>query len=131
MSRVLKISKPGFDVLTCADEDLVFSSEWDSLKASEIDTVTLTLTTGLTSGETAVAHGLSYTPAFFCLVQLGSGIWSPLPFSNVFTDLASRVATVSARSNTTHLTLRVTGLAAGATVNLSIKYYIFYNQLDS
>lgn len=130
MSIKVRISKPGKDVWD-GDEHQVYDSDWDSLKASEIDTATLTLTTGQTSGETTIAHGLAYTPAFFCLVQLSSGVWSPLPFSNLFTDLASRVAVVSARANATNLILRVTGVAAGATVNLSVKYYIFYNQLDS
>ena len=56
MGYGLKISKPGIDVGTAADTDLIFSSDIDSLK---------TKATGTFANNGTVAHGLSYTPMFF------------------------------------------------------------------
>ena len=58
----IKISKPGFDVMTCADKDLVFSSKLNTYKVAAI---------GITTGD--VAHGLPYTPAFFAARDQGTG----------------------------------------------------------
>ena len=55
MGYGLKISKPGVDVGTATDIDLIFSSEIDSMKTSSTGTV----------GVGTISHGLSYTPAFF------------------------------------------------------------------
>ena len=58
----IRISKPGFDVGTCADYDLVMSSSFNLLKTKSV---------GTTSG--TVAHGLSYVPIYMCCEQIGSG----------------------------------------------------------
>lgn len=60
----LKIAKPGGDVLTDADKDLAFHSDYGALKI--FDSGTLSFTTN-TSGNatTSFTHGLGYAPAFF------------------------------------------------------------------
>jgi hypothetical protein len=58
----IRVSKPGFDVGTCADYDLVMSSSFNLLKTKAV---------GTTSG--TVAHGLSYVPIYMYCEQLGSG----------------------------------------------------------
>lgn len=57
----IKVSKPGFDVKTCDDKDLVMSSKFNQLKVASV---------GLTS--TSYSHGLSYTPVFFSANQATS-----------------------------------------------------------
>lgn len=49
----VKIAKPGFDVATAGDIDLIFSSTWPSLTVAFETTV---------SGGTDVAHGLGFAP---------------------------------------------------------------------
>ena len=57
----MKVSKAGFDVKTCDDDDLVFSSKFNQLKRKASGTAT-------TSGsDIQVAHGLGYKPIYFGL----------------------------------------------------------------
>jgi len=60
----IKVSKPGFDVKTCADYDLVMSSSFNMLKTKIFGNCG-------TSG-TTIAHGLSYTPIFFSIPTNGT-----------------------------------------------------------
>jgi len=64
MTRVVKIAKPGFDVATCTDDELVFSSELDTLKVAHSDSPT-------TLGE--YTHGIGYPPAFFVSAKITVG----------------------------------------------------------
>lgn len=131
MSMIFKIAKPGFDVKTATDEQLAYSSEWDTLKASAIGLENLTIPAASTSVDLDITHGLGYAPAFFALIRISGTTFSPLPFSNVFTDLNGRIASASARSDTTKLRIRVLATAAAPELTLTFKYYIFHNQLDS
>lgn len=58
----IRVSKPGFDVGTCSDYDLVMSSSFNALKTKFVGTAAGT-----------IAHGLSYTPIFMCCQTFGSG----------------------------------------------------------
>lgn len=58
----IRVSKPGFDVKTCADYDLIMSSSFNLLKTKSV---------GTTSG--TVAHGLSYVPIYMANSQIGVG----------------------------------------------------------
>ena len=51
----MKVSKPGFDVLTCEDKDLVMSSSFNALKVAH---------TASPTGVGTYTHGLGYIPAF-------------------------------------------------------------------
>lgn len=57
----IKVSKVGFDVFSCADKDLIFSSKLNQFKVA-----------GLGSTATHVAHGLAYNPVFFASTQATS-----------------------------------------------------------
>jgi hypothetical protein len=58
----MRVSKPGFDVKTCADYELVMSSSLNLLKTSSV---------GTTSG--TIAHGFYYTPIFMSCQTNGVG----------------------------------------------------------
>lgn len=58
----IRVSKPGFDVGTCADYDLVMSSSFNLLKTKSV---------GTTAG--TVAHGLSYVPIYMSCTKIGEG----------------------------------------------------------
>lgn len=99
MVLVVKLSKPGFDVKTCQDKDLIFSSERNMLKTKMV---------GNTTG--SVAHGLAYTPIYFAMNKISStkfGIIGQNYFSGIpYTDASNFVSN-------------------GGGANES-KYYIFY-----
>ena len=77
MTWGIKVSKPGFDVKTATDDQLVMSSEYSSLKVAHTDAPT-------TSG--TYTHGLGYTPAF---IVSGSGYFVGQEYSNVELTFAS------------------------------------------
>lgn len=58
--RGIKIGRPGLDVLTAADKDLVWSSEFNTPKVAKILHFTST---------TPQAHGLGYVPAFIFMTH--------------------------------------------------------------
>lgn len=75
----IKVSKPGFDVKTCDDKDLIMSSEFNTFKVKAV---------GSTSG--TYAHGLAYVPAYFSSSQISAtqyGIIGQVRFSGIpYTD---------------------------------------------
>lgn len=62
----IKISKPGVDVKTAANKDLVLTSEKNMFKVKQSGTVSYTFDGSEGGGETTLAtinHGLGYVPA--------------------------------------------------------------------
>lgn len=57
-----KVSRPGFDVRTCADHELLFSSSWPLLKIHSQGSFSIPDTTVQT---TIATHGLGYVPMFW------------------------------------------------------------------
>lgn len=99
MALVVKLSKPGFNVKTCNDKDLIFSSERNMLKTKMV---------GNTAG--SVAHGLAYIPIYFSMSKISAtkfGIIGQNYFGGIpYTDATNFVSN-------------------GGGTNES-KYYIFY-----
>lgn len=82
MSYVIKLSKPGKDVKTCGDEDLIFSSDFNTLKVAYQDDP---------SSSGSYAHGLGYAPAYFATSGsnfLGQNATSP--FESIFYSTSTR-----------------------------------------
>lgn len=82
----LKVSKPGYDVHTAADEDLIFNSSQNIFKiVGTYDITSPSYTTavvaagdvGLDVSATSVAHGLSFIPALVAYIA-DSGTYYPL-----------------------------------------------------
>lgn len=84
----LKVAQDGFDVLTAADDELIFNSEQNTFKIVKIVYTTLadfSLTTGAgvwadTTVTTDTAHELSYIPIPVSFYQAGGGTYQPLPY---------------------------------------------------
>ena len=59
----IKVSRAGYDVKTCSDHQMLFSSSFETLSVidSGFDTVSGS------SNETLWTNNLSYTPAFYCI----------------------------------------------------------------
>lgn len=62
MTWGIKISKPGYDVKTCTDDQLVMSSEFNAIKVAYS-------AAPIASG--TYTHGLGYAPAFFVSGSFG------------------------------------------------------------
>jgi len=62
----MKVSRQGFDVKTCADHQLLFSSSFKFPMYTISGTATITT---LDSDQTIVTHNLGYIPIFFCLIR--------------------------------------------------------------
>lgn len=98
----MKVSQDGFDVKTCTDDQLVFSSSFNALKTKAVGTAT---------GATDVAHGLSYVPIFFTMTKVvgAETRYTPCQGSTV------------ANTGCDGTNLRVNNAYA-------IRYYLFYQQ---
>lgn len=75
----LKVSKPGHDVYTATDAQLIFNSDQNVFKI--VASVTLSIT-GLATSNNSVtyAHGLGYKPAIVAYLNAGAfGGQTPLP----------------------------------------------------
>lgn len=89
----LKVAKPGFDVLTASDDDLIFNSAQNVFKIVDSGNIVLPAASLNTGGAnygfnvgatTSIAHGLSYTPAVIAFVNDGTGgfVLMPWEFQN-------------------------------------------------
>ena len=143
MSYKIKISQPGKDVKTCSDDELVYSSDWDSLKIKTISQVDHTLGTTATPGNPfgeiddtiTIAHGCGYPPAFFVVANGGQSVWTPLPYfwtyyADLYIKLFNRIFGMTAWVDSTNLYINIGAQAGGSSFNINFKYYVFYNQLD-
>lgn len=77
-----KVSKPAFNILTCALKDQVFNSSANSLKVwmaghANISVSAFTGGAGTGIGQTNIAHGLGYAPFFLCFFKIkhASKLW--------------------------------------------------------
>lgn len=76
----LRVSKPGEDVYTAADNELIFNSDQNIFKI--VSEVNLSITASAnTNNTTTYAHGLGYTPAVIGFLNAGlvGGARTPLP----------------------------------------------------
>ena len=99
MSFSFKVSKPGYDVLTCGSENLVLDSDLDTLKTALVGTTS-----------SSVAHGLAYVPCYFAMNQLSSTHWG------IVGQAIYDVSTITIDATKFYSTSGVS------------KYYIFYQQ---
>lgn len=125
----IKVSEPGVDVLTALPRQLYYSSKYDTLKAKTVAESTVVFAGASATQTYTIPHGLSYAPAFRVHLKINSGQYAAMPFGNFFSDISTRVATIRAYVDTTNLYVKVSGFV-GADLNITFKYYIFYNQLD-
>ena len=130
----IKISKPGFDVHTASDKDLVFSSKFDTFKVALTGTGDFTSDFSTNQVDT-IAHGLGYTPAFLVYSEVHAGFGEPstgdfymLPHSPPFGIGGSLITqTIMATADSTNLYVRLGAevVLSGRVINY--KYVIFHN----
>lgn len=126
---VIKIAKPGFDVKTAANDELIFNSAQNVLKvvASGVANFTVPDPAGsLNDQVVTIPHGLPSPPAVLAYIPVLRddtivGIfWTPLPYTNSVDLFASAV------SDETNVYITESMLTGGTwgTTSLNIRYYI-------
>jgi hypothetical protein len=75
----LKVSKPTYNVDTATADQLIFNSSQNVFKIADTKVISLTVTAsggGGGFGETSLAHGLSFTPAYYGSITLDNAVAS-------------------------------------------------------
>lgn len=149
---VVKLSKPGFDVMTTDDKNLQMSSEFDSHKIAKTGVLTVELPAETFAGETKTrtdtySHGLGYVPMYLpAVTDLKNGN-SGTTDDYVCNDNAFFVPLILGYSpwiegegvrvyiTTTQLVLEVNRVALGPVAfgahDVVFYYTVLYNQVDT
>jgi hypothetical protein len=134
-----KVSKPGYDVKTCSDKNLIYSSKFaNAFKIAKEGATTKTIAASSTGTKT-IAHGLSYAPSHLVYMDkvatLAGGVKWGIEggLSSLFFDLdvakdsgtwESDYADFSCYTDSTNLYVEIiNGYLAQKTFN--IYYFIF------
>lgn len=75
----IKVSKPGVDVRTATNKDLVLDTSRNCLKLDNVATATITISGG--SGTKTLAHGQSFIPVVIAFINIGGNYYT-FPFSD-------------------------------------------------
>lgn len=132
----IKISKPGFDVKTCADKNLVFSSKFDTFRvySSGIGSFTANLATQTAT----IPHSLGYVPAFMVFSEVHAGFGNPST-GDFFLSPHSPPASIGGSLNTdtiissidsSNIYIRLGSLVVANTKVINYKWVIFHNQMQ-
>ena len=126
----IKLSQIGQDVLSAADKDMIFSSDFNMFKILESGTVTVTKAASATSKFETVSFAEDYgnPPAFLVYVQRAAGesFTTPLLFVNSTSGIVDEIAYPLSFSN--HMDFFVETPSEGALFSSeriwTFKYYI-------
>ena len=128
MNQKILVSKPGYNVITETNpNNLIFSSDYDTLKYYSSGNVTLDLNGG-TTVEGTITHNLGYAPFFAVYASLGSPQtnWSNVPV--ILDDYPIAWIFFSAWVDATKLYIRSTADSVKSMTLISY-YKIFRNDL--
>jgi len=126
----IKVSKPGFDVLTTADKNLVFSSKFDTFRVFASGSGSITCTLGTVQTVT-ITHNLGYRPAFACYSELYDGAIPGVidgQFLLPATDPVGGDGSIMPYVDTTTLKIRFGADIAPTNTVINYRYFIYYNQ---
>ena len=127
----LKVSKPGYDVYTATDSQLIFNSAQNVFKI--VSTATVSITASATSNNvTTISHGLSYVPiivAFLNAGLAGGAVRTPLPtWTTLNRDDINHVVNfrtwINAEVDATNVYIDFINSTASTVGPLSITYYL-------
>jgi len=127
----LKISKDGEDVKTCADTDLVFSSEFNTFKIYATGSGTVTPADAFSTATAEISHNLGYKPAFYVFVRAVSATLLIVPnWMNPPATGPGGLPRFTAWTDTSKLYIKVWGDHgdAGADYDYMYRYYLIYDQ---
>ena len=124
-----KISRPGQDVKTASDVNLLMTSKFKNFTVSTFGTGNVSIANGNYHSDTNVAHGLGYTPAFLVYGKDSSesGYKRIAYTPNIFSLSDYQLFCWADGTNLTLYAEYPFGAPANKTYNF--KYYIFNNQI--
>ena len=131
MDYGLKVSRPGYDVLTASDVQLAFSSKFNYFKIVTTGVVSLSVDSGAGFFTQNIAHGLSFVPVAFCYI-LATGGTAP----NKTYFVGQRISDGFGFSPLMFFTIDSTNLIINikrpnsGTTTWNLRYYIFYNRIE-
>lgn len=125
----LKVSKEGFDVRDTEDENLIFSTEFDTLRVAEYGSGSITTTLGSAQTVT-INHLLGYRPAFLVFSEIYDVFTADTSaghFLMPYTDPVGGDGSIIPYVSSTQLKIRYGAVHAPNGIDLNYRYYIFYN----
>lgn len=132
MSYEIVVSKPGNNVLTTtAPDDLIYSSQYNTLKYHAQGSISVTLTAGTPSvGLGTINHNLGYFPFYGAYAQ--DYFYSPVRYYPLGFRLTGggQYIYLGAYVGTTDLVFRAEESALGSTVTWICHYKIYRNNLN-
>jgi hypothetical protein len=127
----ISISKPGYGVGTVTDpNELIFSSDYNTLKYSISGTTAYTIGSGSTSGETVlVTHSLGYIPLF--RVYANDSPSYPTRYYSLPFSFADAFATDHrfVYANGSQIIFRYENSGFGIDIPINFAYKVFKNNL--
>lgn len=131
----MKVSKPGIDVKTATDPQLVFSSKFDTFRVHSTGIGSFTANGALQTA--TIAHSLGYVPAFMVFTEVHAGFGEPStgkfymsPHSPPFSIGGSLdTDTIIASIDGSNLRIRLGSLVVAPTKVINYKWVIFYNPM--
>jgi len=127
----LKISKPGYDVSSASDSELVYSSKFDTLKVFSSGSGSITVPNPMAEQTVTITHNLGYRPAFMFYTQIFdvfSGSVTSGYYMSPYTDPVGGDGSIMPYVSTTTLKIRYGAVHAPAGSVINYKYFIFYNK---
>lgn len=118
---LVKISKPGFDVLTATDDELIFNSNQNIFKIVDTGTISVTKSSAQLASEVSVSHGLGYIPAYLGYVFSTGYFLTPLVIFDIPTS--GRV-TYDMFTDANNVYARIVAQNTGAIESATFKYFL-------
>ncbi len=130
----LRISKDGYDVKTCADDECVLTSKLNSMKipTALIGSTTLTCTKNYVSVTKTIAHNLGYIPAYEAWYKDENNVWRTA-VSSPGIDLTSHeihVQSPSSSIDSTNLYINMINRNVTTDRTATIYYIIYLDQME-
>lgn len=126
----LKIAKAGYDVTTATDNNLVFSSKFNTLKAFATGTITIPVNSVDVIDYGEINHGLSYAPSFICFNDGNDGYWHYVNSGGLQFYASPNYEEAYAYSIPTYLELVAENMFGVGIENRYIKYFIFKDEAE-
>ena len=127
----IKISKPGFDILTTDIENQIFNSSANSLKIWMSGSINISVSEftgfgGTGIGDVDIAHSLGYSPFYLCYFKIkhASKLWFQDSLDTSM--LPGNFITANAYSNNTNLHLHVGVSGNNLASFTAVGYYFIF-----
>ncbi len=128
----LKVSQPGYNVLTCTDKQLVYSSKFATFRVFAFGSGSITIPNPVATSTVTITHNLGYRPAFAVYSQAvlfpGDGAVTSEYYLTMFLDSIFGDPSITPYVTTTQLKIRY-GVDHGPVGSvIAYRYFIYYNQ---